>query len=55
MENNWRGDADAFEKTAETKSLADVGAPQSAGASATGAIVEAATENTEKASVVTVG
>jgi ACS family hexuronate transporter-like MFS transporter len=48
MENNWRGDADAFEKTAETKSLADVGAPQSAGASATGAIVEAATENTGK-------
>ncbi len=47
-ENNRLNDADAFEKAAETKSLADVGATQSAGASATGAIVEAATENTGK-------
>ncbi len=48
MENNWRGDADAFEKAAETKSLTEAGAPQIAGASVTGAIVEAATENTGK-------
>lgn len=48
MENNWRGDADAFEKAAETKSLTEAGAPQIAGASVTGAFVEAATENTGK-------
>ncbi len=47
-ENNRLNDADAFEKAAETKSLAETGAPQMAGASATGAIVEAATENTGK-------
>ncbi len=47
-ETNRLNDADAFEKAAETKSLAETGAPQMAGASATGAIVEAATENTGK-------
>jgi len=48
LENNRLNDADAFEKASETKSLAEAGAPQIAGASATGAIVEAATENTGK-------
>ncbi len=48
LENNRLNDADAFEKAAETKSLAEAGAPQIAGASATGAFVEAATENTGK-------